>query len=259
MPEASDSSVMFNLNELMQLEHERVAAERAAVREAELEQVRARERAAVEARAEREREAEADRARERAEQERQATLEAEHEAAMLRTRLELEMHERAAQREAMRLHEQALRRVDAEARGAGASRALGVLFVLTLALGAGGYFGLLAPALEQSRAAERDVRAHLDAQAADLARMRTALQDADAETRAAHAALGRLATRESEREGVAKPAVEPSRTAKADRGRHGGRRSGPTAARAEPRKAPEKDPLGDLNLGSSDPIEGVID
>jgi hypothetical protein len=94
---SNESSVLFNLRQLMELEADRVHSEAEAVRTAELAADRARREAQVAAEAQR-------RAAEvaRVESERSAALEAEQlarerEAALLRVRLEAEAHERAAQ------------------------------------------------------------------------------------------------------------------------------------------------------------------
>ena len=97
----SESSVAFNLRQLLQLEDERIAHERLAVRAAH----EARERARSECeRAERE--AAAQRARESAEEARRAAD--EREAALLRVRLEAAARERARARLGRDADDQAL-------------------------------------------------------------------------------------------------------------------------------------------------------
>jgi colicin import membrane protein len=116
---APESSVLFNLRELMQLESQRAAAEDAQARQAAEAQQRAiedAERALREAAAQREREREALLTRERAAAEAAEQAETERQAALLRVRLEAEVLERALRAQAAAEHAAELARLAGIAR-----------------------------------------------------------------------------------------------------------------------------------------------
>lgn len=112
----TESSVLFNLRQLMQLEHERVESELEAAREAAAEVERVRE-AAEQARMEEQRRAEREAARvvRECEAERER-MEREREEALLRVRLEAEAGERRASEELALLHARDMQHVQLAAR-----------------------------------------------------------------------------------------------------------------------------------------------
>jgi colicin import membrane protein len=154
------SSVLFSLRELMNLEEERIetekqreeearAADRRAKMEAEL-RLRAAEEARIRAEEERRQN---DAAREREEA---ARLEAIQRAAIERTRLETEERARLAQMELAHKHERELMALKSDKQKTGLRRALigvGVASVVFAGGGLGYYFGVAVPAAERDRAA----------------------------------------------------------------------------------------------------------
>jgi colicin import membrane protein len=154
------SSVLFSLRELMNLEEERIetekqreeearAADKRAKMEAEL-RLRAAEEARIRAEEERRQN---DAAREREEA---ARLEAIQRAAIERTRLETEERARLAQMELSHKHERELQMLKADKQKTGLRRALigvAVASVVFAGSGLGYYFGVAVPAAERDRAA----------------------------------------------------------------------------------------------------------
>jgi hypothetical protein len=164
------NSVVFNLREIMQLEHERVAAERAAARAAE-EQV-ARGRAEAERRA-----AERERAVERERLQDAERAERERAAAVLRTQLEAEAAERAERHRIELGHARDLERLRLERRGRrGTALALGI-FAALLACGAAAYLSVLQPRLQLARAREAEASMLAANRARELAGLRERLAE----------------------------------------------------------------------------------
>lgn len=189
MSNASESSVLFNLRELMDLERTRVQSEEEARRAAEAEAL-ARRRADAERR-EAAREAaeraarEAAEAAERAardEEERRAMARREHE---LRLAAELEAKVRAEEVARKFEHERTLLEIDARSRRRVSPWLLAGLAALLIGSGVGVYFGVVVPAeAERDRLAARmhDLQARTadidrviaqgEANAAEIARLR---------------------------------------------------------------------------------------
>jgi hypothetical protein len=168
------NSVVFNLREIMQLEHERVAAERAAARAAEERVARGRVEAERRA-AERERAVERERLQdaERAERERAA--------AVLRTQLEAQAAERAERRRIELDHARELERLRLERRGRrGTVLAFGMVAAL-LAGGAAAYLAVLQPRLQRARARETAATMLAANRARELAGLRERLTELDAQ------------------------------------------------------------------------------
>lgn len=258
----TESSVIVNLAEIMQLEHERVAAEHAVEQAAR----EAAERAAREQKERARREAErAERVQARLrvraarKQDRAAR---EREAALLRVRLDAEARERL-EREAL---ERAQRQDADHARAAvvvqpAGSRDLrhGAWLAVLAVLGA---FGLTqqqrsAAELAALRASERAAREHGAAAADERERLEAELRALRAKSQAAVAGQGvdRVQAADSSATGVASPAG----------GRATGRAASPDGrARpraAEPRAQPSEErlPLSDLEDADDDPLRGLFD
>jgi hypothetical protein len=173
----NESSVAFNLENLMQLEQERVAAEQAALRaerEAQAKQERERER-------EREQEREEQRTREarRVEETRRAhddeaavTLALRREAALREVRADVEARERVEQRRLSLEHERKLQAMQVEARGAWWARTLGATCVVLVLAGGAAYAVQLKPALQAARAELSRERGVAEARARELNALR---------------------------------------------------------------------------------------
>ncbi len=166
----NESSVLFNLQELMRIEHDRVEAEHAAARALE-EQARQRQReqaAAVE-RAQIEEQA-AENARQRAQIEEAARLEVARAVALERARLSVEAAERAERQRMAQQHAEALARLTRSTRLPW-RQGVWVLAVVC-AIVALGYFGAIDPMLRQSRALEAQARALADHYAREIDALR---------------------------------------------------------------------------------------
>jgi hypothetical protein len=162
------NSVVFNLREIMQLEHERVAAERAAARAAE-EHV-ARGRAEAERRA-----AERERAVERERLQDAERAERERAAAVLRAQLEAQAAERAEHHRIELDHARDLERLRLERRGRrGTVLALG-MFAALVTGGAVAYLAVLQPRLQLARARESEATMLAASRARELAGLRERL------------------------------------------------------------------------------------
>lgn len=154
----NETSVLFNLQELMRIEQERVLAEAAAERaahEAMERQRTERERRLADevARAQRE-EAQAQRERELARERSVIESDTARATALLKVQLEMEANERAERQRRELEHARALSLIGAERQGRGSGRALAWLLIGTLLVAALGYFGVLSPLLRDSRARE---------------------------------------------------------------------------------------------------------
>ena len=170
--EPDESSVLFNLRDLMRMETERIAADEAAARAAVAHTAQARaerERAAREAI---ERKASAARAREQDAREAEAARLRQHEAALLRIRIEASARERAESERLALEHERALRQLERDARRGHFTRALGVMMVLVTIAGIAGYMLIVRPSL---RAAEAQARAAASARPREMEALREAL------------------------------------------------------------------------------------
>jgi hypothetical protein len=170
-----ESSVLFNLQEIMRLERDRVSAEEAAVRAAHANAIAERE---ARAREQREQAARDQAAREQAAAERERRAleatqaeETERAAALLRIRLEAEAQQRIVERQLELARAEQLHSIAAEDRKKRASWVMAsALIALCLASGAG-YAYVLEPALRSAR--ERS--AALDRLTADAAAQTEAL------------------------------------------------------------------------------------
>lgn len=168
----SETSVLFNLQELMRIETERVQADVAAQRAAHdalIRQQRDRQRLATEAD-----EREQRRQREHAQQvaAAQAAADAERATALLGVRLKLEAAEHAERLRRQREHLRAMELIAAQTRGASTWKQVSAMLGVTAALIAGGYFALVAPMLETIRAREAEAVALAVAHARELAALR---------------------------------------------------------------------------------------
>lgn len=189
-----ESSVLFNLSEIMKLERERVTAEEAAVRAAEA-NARAEREAQLREQRERAAREQADRERAAAERERLAleaarAQENERAAALLRVRLEAEAAQRIADRQLeLARTEKLIEIAELERKKRGSWLAAAALVSLCVASGAA-YTYVLEPALRASvdRSAALDrLTADAAAQTAALARQMEDLRAAQARTDAEQA------------------------------------------------------------------------
>lgn len=169
-----ESSVVFNLREIMQLEHERVVAEQSAARAAE-EQV-ARARLVSERRA-----AERTRAAERERMQDAERAERERAAALLRAQLDADAAERSERHRRELDHARDLERLRLERRGRRhAAFALGACAVI-LAGGVAAFFAVLQPRLQVARAREAEASMLAANRARELASLRERLAALDAQ------------------------------------------------------------------------------
>ena len=223
-----DSSVLFNLNEIMRLERDRVAAEQAAARAAEANAVAEREARAEHERQRGERERAALEAAELEREQRAREVERRHEAeraaTLLRIQLEADAKRRMFERELELTHAARLAELAELQRKKRASWLIAGALV-TLAVASGALYSLvLEPALRSSQAQS----AALDRLAADAAEQTAALARQVEELRSSRdvastppaadvaGAEPKVATRDRTRTGkapVKKPAAEPKRDA----------------------------------------------
>lgn len=191
-----ESSVLFNLKELMNLEEDRIAGEEQArleAEEAERARIAAEEKArreAEEARIEAERAAAEAAERARIEEEERRVREAEE--AQLRVRLEAEAAAKREEQARLLAHEQKMAAIEAEKKkGLHPGIIVGIVFLL-LAGGVGAYFGVIAPELEAQQAAteaaERRAAAEREAAARQAEELAAQTEAALAESRRAAAA-----------------------------------------------------------------------
>ena len=159
MSDQKESSVLFNLKELMNLEEDRIHSEaEAAQKAADAERARiaaeaAARKAAEEARIRAEQEAQA--AAERAQREEEERVRREAEEGALRVRLEAEAAARAEEQSRLLAHEQKLATIEAEKKkGVHPGIIVGII-LLVVGGGVGAYFGFVKPQLdERDRAAQ---------------------------------------------------------------------------------------------------------
>ncbi len=242
MSEEKESSVLFNLRELMNLEEDRV-------REEEAERLRSeaaeRERIAEEARRTQEEqearlraEEEARSAEERRIREDEERLLREREEAELRVRLEQEAREKADEHQRMLAHEKEIAAISAQQRKGVHPGLLAAAAMLVFAAFGGAYFGIYRPAVEQqeAEALEAKMEAERAAREAEEARRAAELEaQKRAEAEAEKARLAEKAQREAQAAAAARRAASPSKPA--------GKRRG----RSKPRKADTDDPLAGLD------------
>ena len=162
MSEQKESSVLFNLKELMGLEEDRIQDEEneAAAKLAEekrlAEEAERAKREAEEAKLRAEQDAVA--AAERAKREEEERIIREREEAALRVRLEEEARARSAEQERLLAHERQLAEVKAkEKKGIPPGLIVGLL-VLLIGAGAGVYFGVIKPNADAAELAVRTER-----------------------------------------------------------------------------------------------------
>jgi len=249
MQDNSESSVMFNLAEIMQLEDERVDAEHAAERARLAELERLRVEAAAQAQQERQREVDAHERQQQQVREDELQRRADHEATLLRTRLEVERNERLERERLALEHARALAAVPSAPRSRIALVASMAAGAVAVALAAG-YVGLLQPRVE----AERDRVAHAQRQANASAASNSALRTHIAHLEAARAALPpTLAAAPAP--AVDDPPVEASRPQTQRR------RPGTRPPRRQPARRPSAAPsdgLEDLDSSDPDPLRGIL-
>jgi len=241
MSEEKESSVLFNLRELMGIEESRV-------REEEEERLRReaaeRERIAAEAAKRQEEEAAQLRAEEEARQaeERRAREEEERalrerEEAELRVRLEQTAREKAESHRRMLDHERELAAISAQQRKGVHPGLLAAAAVLVLGLGAGSYFGVYKPAVERREAAALAAKMEAERAAREAEEARAAAEleaQKRMEAEAEQARLAEQARRDAQAAAAARRATAPSAP-------------GPRRRSSKPRKANTDDPLAGLD------------
>ena len=248
MQDQRESSVMFNLAELMQLESERVSAEQQCARVMAQRAVQLQDELR---RAERER---LERAAEQAAQQAQAglhearRLEAEREAALLRVRLQVQAQQHLADEQADREHTRALHRIGARHGAMRAARTHRSILLVIVVCGLSGYFGFIEPTVRASRADSMSARREVAANRAESAALRRQLADA----RSVRSAQTSPASAFDARPKVdATAAPIPSRSP--GRPKKSNRSAGPGVHQA----ASDPGVLGGLDDVSDDPLRGL--
>jgi len=248
MQDQRESSVMFNLSELMQIETDRVSAEQERARVTAQRAAQAQDELRW---AERE---QVERAAAQAAQQAQAglhearRLEAEREAALLRVRLQVEAQQRLADEHAQREHARVLREIDAQHGAARAARTHRTIMLVIVACGLGGYFGFIEPAVRASRADAMFARREAAANRAESAALRRQLTDAHA-ARIAHASpTNALATR---------PRVDTPATPNTPRALGRPKKSTRAANSGVHQAASDPGVLGGVDDVGDDPLKGL--
>ncbi len=247
MHNTTESSLVVNLTDLMQMEQQRVAEEEAALR-------RAREEAEQQARKEAARAAEAERQR-RAEQQEERSRKAraqhaesrrralEHEASMLRARLHAEAAIDARKQASEDAHTRALHRIALDRRWDRRVGWLAALLLLSWMTAAGLYTFALHPTMQQA-----------DERIATLVRD---VERATQETRRLKARLNQIPSAPvPTAEEIARPVAEHPAQVK-PRARPGRRRGKTTNRAAHGNVGSGSVDLEGVNLESSDPLEGI--
>lgn len=258
MSEQKESSVLFNLKELMALEEDRIQTEEVeAKRKADDEaRRRADEEARIKAEAEAKRRAEEDArlAAERSAREEEETRLREREEAALRVRLDAEARSRAEEQQRQLEHERKLREIEAQKKGI---PPIALAAVVLLAIGglAGGYYGVYLPGQQRAQAqvAEKERLARMRAEetqriadelaakereAARLAEEKK-LAEAEARAKTAEAAAAQASARPSAPAGSSSDGPRPARRAKHERAEASGG--------SEPKRGGGDDPLAGLD------------
>lgn len=151
MSASNESSIVFNLEEIMNLERERVQAEAAAARAAEQRERDARQHAALAARELEQSVAEQAEARQRAEHQSAQRAEDEHQARLLQLRIDAESAERL-ERERLGLeHQRTLSRMQTEVGRGQMVRGLSAVVGLLAAGLIAAHVVLVQPALSEAR------------------------------------------------------------------------------------------------------------
>jgi hypothetical protein len=180
MSEEKESSLLFNLRELMGIQEDRVRGEE----EERLQREAAeRERIAAEAQQRKEEEAARFRAEEEARQAEERRIRDEEEQAarerdeaQLRVRLEQEAREKAEAHARMLDHERELAAISAQQRKGVHPGLLAAAAVLVLGVGAGSYFGFYKPAVERREAAALEARMDAERAAREAEEARAAAE-----------------------------------------------------------------------------------
>jgi len=254
MSEQNESSVLFNLRELMSLEEERINTEEAdakAVAEAEARrkaEEEARRKAEEEFRLKQERDAQlAEERRIRDEEERRIR---EREEAALRVRLESEQRARLEEQTRQLGHEEKLKQIEAQRRKGLHPAVLAAAIVLLIGAGAGVYFGVIVP--QQQKAEQARIAAQKLAEETASAKQRA--EDEKRRLASELEAKGAEADdirREAE---AAKEALAAKSAPRPDSG--GGSRGGrPRPAKTAATGSAGARPSG----GSNDPLAGLDD
>jgi hypothetical protein len=243
-----ESSVMFNLAELMQLESERVSAEQESAR------VTAQRAAQAQDEMRRTEREMAERVAAQAAQQAQASLheaqrlEAEREACLLRVRMQVQAQQRAADEQAQRHHARLLHQIDAQHGAVRAARTHRTIVLVIVACGLGGYFGFIEPAVRASRADAMFARREAAANRAESAALRRQLTDAHA-ARIAHASPTNALT--------ARPRVDAPATPNTPRALGRPKKSTRTANLGVHQAASDPGVLGGFDDVSDDPLGGL--
>lgn len=168
----NDTSVLFNLQELMRIEAERVQADARAERAVREHRLRQQQESEQRAAAAHEAAQRHDREQQQRAQEAQVAENNAREAALLAARLKIEAEQRLELQQRELDHVRALELAAARASGPSAWRQALWVLAVTASLVVAGYVALVAPLLNQMRLSEADAVALTAAHEAELARLR---------------------------------------------------------------------------------------
>lgn len=260
MSEQKESSVLFNLKELMSLEEERIQSERAEAqrrRDEEAQQkAEAEARKLAEENARRKAEEDARLDAERRERDEAEQRQRQREAAELRVRLETEAQLRAKEQERQLQHELHLKQLETQRRTGIPPLAVAAIALLSLGGLAYGYFGVYKP--EQARAEAEKAEKVRIAQSEALERQRLADALAAKERETERLADEKRRMEEQARlkaEQLARIKATAAATPPADDGNRTVRE--PRHGAAKPPK-PGK-PADGTHKGDDDPLKGLDD
>jgi len=167
-----DTSVLFNLQELMRIEAERVQADATAERAVRERRLRQQQESEQRAAAAHEAAQRHDREQQQRAQEAQVAENNAREAALLAVRLKIEAEQRLESQQRELEHVRVLELAVAQASGPSPWRQALWVLAVTASLVVGGYVALVAPMLTQLRVAEAHAVAMTAAHATELARLR---------------------------------------------------------------------------------------
>lgn len=254
MSEQNESSVLFNLRELMSLEEERITTEETEAKA--LADAEARRKADEEARRKADEEfklrteRDAQLAEERRIRDEEEGRIREREAAALRVRLESEQRARLEEQTRQLGHEEKIKQIEAQRRKGIHPALLAAAIVLLIGAGAGVYFGVIVP--QQQRAERAKIAAQKLAEETAGAKQRVEDEKrALASELAAKGAEADTIRREAE---AAKELLAAKNAARAENS-GGGSRPAHRPAKAGATPASGSRPSG----GSNDPLAGLDD
>lgn len=251
MADKEESSVLFNLKELMGLQEDRIKQETEAKRKAEEEAIAAAQeqarREAEEVAARRRAEEEARMAEERRLQEQRDRADREKHEAELRVRLELEAKARAEEQERILEHERHLAALKVQEKSRAWPKLVAASVAVVLSASLGFYFGVVKPAEERELRAKNLARQE--------AQERQRLAEESRIEREKLAAEAEAARRAAEAAAKSKPSVDRPSLAAEDGSRpsrHGGR-----GHRSKDKPSSKSTSKGSSTGKSDDPLAGL--